>query len=235
MQRSEQINELAAALAKAQGEIKGAVKDSDNPFFKSKYADLASVWDSCRAALCKNGLSVAQCPHSETDEQGKYHLFIDTLLMHSSGQWLEQSFEIPLVKLDPQALGAATSYGRRYALAAMVGIYQEDADAEPAMKREPAAPKAASVAEVKPLPNADADWAVGIIEKTIRAIAADAGETYDTLKKPAAAFLKEEFGVSKRGDFGILKGGKLDDAVRGLWAAFGPKREPGMEPEEDSN
>ena len=60
MQTSEQINELAAALAKAQGEITGALKDSANPFFKSKYADLASCWDACRGPLSRNGLSVIQ-------------------------------------------------------------------------------------------------------------------------------------------------------------------------------
>jgi len=61
-EQSEQINELATALAKAQGKITGALKDSANPFYKSRYADLASVWDACRAALSENGLAVVQFP-----------------------------------------------------------------------------------------------------------------------------------------------------------------------------
>jgi hypothetical protein len=65
MTTSESINEIAAALAKAQSEMGGAVKDSANPFFKSKYADLSSVWDACRGPLTKNGLSVVQFPKTE--------------------------------------------------------------------------------------------------------------------------------------------------------------------------
>ncbi len=62
MTTSPEINELAAALAKAQGEMGGALKDSANPFFKSKYADLSSVWEACRAPLAKYGLSIVQIP-----------------------------------------------------------------------------------------------------------------------------------------------------------------------------
>src|SRR5271154_5901868 len=83
METSTDIGELATALAKAQGEITGALKDSANPFFKSKYADLASCWDACRLPLSKNGLSVVQAPG--TSDTATY---LTTILLHSSGQWM---------------------------------------------------------------------------------------------------------------------------------------------------
>ena len=85
MNTSEQINELAGALAKAQGTIKSAVKDAENPHFRSKYADLASVWDACRKALTDNGLSVIQAPRGVVTEMG-WTVEVETRLMHSSGQ-----------------------------------------------------------------------------------------------------------------------------------------------------
>lgn len=124
METSEQINELAAALAKAQGQIKGAVKDSTNPHFKSSYADLASVWDACRDALSENGIAVIQTPH--TDEASNCHVV--TMLTHASGQWVRDTFSLPPTKADPQGYGSAITYMRRYALAAIVGVAPEDDD-----------------------------------------------------------------------------------------------------------
>lgn len=121
--KSETINELAAALAKAQGQIKDAVKDSKNPFFKSSYADLSSTWTACRSALSSNGLSIAQV--IDTTEQG---MILTTTLMHSSGQWLSGNIAIVPVKADPQGIGSAITYMRRYALAAMVGVAPTDDD-----------------------------------------------------------------------------------------------------------
>ena len=118
------INELAKALALAQSEIGGAKKDSSNPFFKSKYADLESVWEACRSALTKNGLSVSQLVGS--DEKG---LNLTTMLLHSSGQSLTTTCSVPIAKQnDPQAAGSAITYFRRYQLAAIVGVYQTDDD-----------------------------------------------------------------------------------------------------------
>lgn len=128
--QSVEIKDLATALAKAQAEIKGAVKDASNPFFKSNYADLQSVWDACRLPLSKNGLSVAQT----TDIVGE-RLVLVTTLLHSSGQWIRGALPVEPVKRDPQGMGSAITYARRYALAAMVGIYQTDDDAEVAMDR----------------------------------------------------------------------------------------------------
>ena len=123
MQTSETINELASALAKAQGEITGALKDSSNPFFKSKYADLSSCWDACRSALSKNGLAVTQFP---TTEAGATCLV--TTLLHSSGQWMRSSLLVQPKDDSPQAMGSAITYARRYALTAVVGVAQVDDD-----------------------------------------------------------------------------------------------------------
>ena len=129
MNQSEQLNELAAALAKAQGQIEGAKKDSANPFFKSRYADLASVWEACRKPLSDNGLSIIQYP--EESENG---IAIETMMLHSSGQWVKSRYTMPVSKIDAQAVGSAITYGRRYALAAMVGIAPEDDDGNAAVK-----------------------------------------------------------------------------------------------------
>lgn len=128
---SEQINELAKALAKAQGEIKGAKKSSDNPFFKSKYADLSEVWEACRDALSKNDVAVTQIP--TVTSEGVFVL--ETMLLHSSGQWIRGVYPITPTKNDPQGVGSAITYARRYALAAMVGVAQEDDDGNAASNK----------------------------------------------------------------------------------------------------
>lgn len=125
MNQSEQINEIMGALAKAQGEMTHAVKDSSNPFFKSKYADLAGVWDACRVPLSKNGLAVTQI----VDQEGEKPILV-TLLGHQSGQWIRGVMQLPLQKLGPQEIGLCITYCRRYALASIVGVYQDDDDAE---------------------------------------------------------------------------------------------------------
>lgn len=128
MYQSEQINELFTALAKAQGQIKPAAKDSLNPHFRSKYADLGSVWEACREALASNGLSVIQT--LMYNETGAPNLV--TTLGHSSGQWMKSIMALPTQKTGPQELGSCLSYCRRYMLASMVGVYSDavDDDAE---------------------------------------------------------------------------------------------------------
>lgn len=133
MQTSEQINEFAAALAKAQGQIQGAVKDSTNPAFKSRYADLASVWDACRVALSLNGLAVVQGP--ALADRG---VSVTTRLLHSSGQWAESTLILPMDKATAQGAGSAITYARRYALAAMVGVAPDDDDDGNAASQQPA-------------------------------------------------------------------------------------------------
>ena len=121
--RSAQLNELFAALAKAQGEIGGAKKDSTNPHFKSSYADLASVRDVTQEPLSKNGLAVVQWPR--TVERG---VEVETILGHSSGQYMSGVLWMPLSKMDAHGVGSAITYGRRYALMAVTGVAPVDDD-----------------------------------------------------------------------------------------------------------
>lgn len=134
MNKSESIAALAAALAKAQGQIRGAVKDSSNPFFKSKYADLASVVEAIRAAFSANGLSYTQVVEpSEKDE-----VRVETVILHSSGEWFSCGIlALPVSKVDAQGYGSALTYARRYSLSAAVGVAPEDDDGNAAVKAAP--------------------------------------------------------------------------------------------------
>lgn len=123
MNKSETIGNLAKALSIVQSKLTPAVKDSKNPFFKSNYADLNSVWDACRRLLTENGLSVAQV--NQAAENG---VIVETVLMHESGEWISGEIFLPLVKNDPQGVGSAITYGRRYGLAAIVGIVADEDD-----------------------------------------------------------------------------------------------------------
>ena len=150
MLQSESVKELNTALAKAQGELFAAKKDSINPHFKSKYADLASVWEACREALSSNGLSVTQMP---AEFQNNIMTLV-TRLSHSSGEWLEQTMTCPVGKPDPQGIGSCLTYMRRYALAAVVGVYQDDDDANSASyapKERPATLTDDELAKIKVL------------------------------------------------------------------------------------
>jgi hypothetical protein len=108
----------------------GAKKDSTNPHFKTAYADLASVWDACRAPLANAGLSIVQLVSSDPT-----HAIIETILAHASGEWVSSTLAVPLTKSDAQGLGSAITYGRRYALAAIVGVCPADDDGEAAVAR----------------------------------------------------------------------------------------------------
>jgi len=121
--QSRDLNELFAALAKAQGDIEGAKKDSDNPHFKSKYADLASVWAAVRAPLAKNGLAVMQWPRTVGNG-----VEVETILAHASGQYMSDVFWVPCNKMDAHGLGSATTYARRFSLASILGVAPEDDD-----------------------------------------------------------------------------------------------------------
>ena len=121
---SEQTEALDDALAKVQGEIEAASKDSTNPQFAGrKYADLTSVWDACRAPLTKNGINVTQWPvHSDDDR-----LHIVTRVAHK-GQWMMAHFSMPVTQKTPQGYGSATTYAKRYTLSAALGIVADDDD-----------------------------------------------------------------------------------------------------------
>ena len=130
MNRSESIKEIAVAMNNAQAEMTAAKKDSKNPFFKSKYADLGSVILALKESFANNGLSFVQSPFMTDSGVG-----VDTLIMHTSGEWLEGTLSLPLDKPTPQGAGSAITYARRYALQSMVGIPSADDDAEFSMAR----------------------------------------------------------------------------------------------------
>ncbi len=123
MNKSESIKEIAAALSKAQGQLKNAKRDKLNPFFKKKYADLASLWDTCRPVLSTNGLSIVQGVSSN-----EMNVNISTLLMHNSGEWIESELILHAEKSTPQSMGSAITYGRRYSLSAMLGLVADEDD-----------------------------------------------------------------------------------------------------------
>jgi hypothetical protein len=132
MERSTEIDKIAAALAKAQANIKFAIKDSTNPHYRSKYSNLTSILEACRPALTENGLAVIQAPYTGTGNE----VGLETMLLHESGQFFSQRFSMPVPKFDPQGIGSAITYSRRYTLAAMVGVTpDDDDDAESAMLR----------------------------------------------------------------------------------------------------
>jgi len=124
---STNIDQLAGALVKCQQQLKPALKDSTNPFFKSKYADLGAVWEACREALGANGLAVVQLPGFENGVAQ-----LTTILVHISGQWVQGTAGAPLKTQDAQGVGSALTYLRRYGLAACVGVVTEDDDGEAA-------------------------------------------------------------------------------------------------------
>jgi len=151
MPRSDQINELAASLAVAQGAMSVAIKDSTNPHFRSKYADLSSVIDAVRPHLSANGICFVQEP---TTEAGM--VVVETTLYHKSGQWISSKLSVACKDLSPQPVGSATTYARRYTLMAICGIAPaEDDDGEAAQGRaqpQRPAPKPTPSPEPKPAP-----------------------------------------------------------------------------------
>jgi ERF superfamily len=117
--------------------MSNAAKDSSNPFFHSKYADLASIRDACMEDLNKNGIGVMQFPR-QSEVDGNVFVEVETLLMHESGEWFGDSLVLPVTPkydkdtkaeyVDAQAIGSAITYARRYALASMCGVAPEEDD-----------------------------------------------------------------------------------------------------------
>ena len=128
--KSDKIDKLAAALTKAQSEMKGAEKKSVNPFFNSGYADLHTVIESSFPHLTKHGLSVIQGNDSKPGE-----FFVTTMLLHESGQWIKSKLKMPIEKITAQSIGSTITYGRRYGLSAITGIAQYDDDGNAASNK----------------------------------------------------------------------------------------------------
>ena len=144
MNKSESITELAKALNKFQAECSGAKKDADNPFFGSKYANLEAVINCAKSALDNNGLAVSQFPLMDQGYAG-----VETILMHSSGEWISNTLLLACKKQDPQAMGSAITYARRYAYQSVLGIPSEDDDGEKSMSRNQAPVKQQAPAPVQ--------------------------------------------------------------------------------------
>ena len=123
MKTSEKIDLIAPALLAAQKEINNASKDAKNPHFRSSYASLGSVIEAIKEPCNKHGIVILQ-----TLAEGETGLHLSTRAIHSSGQWIEDTAFSPLPKADPQGVGSATTYLRRYSLAALLCITQEDDD-----------------------------------------------------------------------------------------------------------
>lgn len=134
MNQSESIAKLTTALLAAQLEFDPILKDKNNPFFKSKYADLESVVNATQPALQKNGLVVMQFPSSEVTPTG-VSVGVRTVLAHTSGEFISDTFTLPVAKQDAQTGAAATTYARRISRLAVLGIAAEDDDGNEASGR----------------------------------------------------------------------------------------------------
>lgn len=124
MKQSDQINEIAAALLAAQREIKNAPKTATNPHFKNTYVPLDEMIPVVKAALNAHGIVFVQ----GAEESNGDVLNLNTLLLHTSGQWIESTLTMRPARNDPQGIGSCITYARRYSLAAMCGVASEDDD-----------------------------------------------------------------------------------------------------------
>lgn len=186
-ERSATIGKLAAALSKAQAILEAAKKDANNPFFKSKYADLSSVWAAVRGPLTANELSILQEPSTDS---GK--IIVTTTLMHSSGEYVRSSLSMPVVKQDPQGYGSAVTYARRYALQSVMGIAPEDDDGNAAS--QPA--KVGARLEQKPsIQPQESEGAIGVFYYAITKLEGEKFIEASKLLAQAGAVCKNEWGT----------------------------------------
>jgi hypothetical protein len=137
MEHSESIAQIAAALIAAQGEMGSVRKTADNPFFKSKYADLAGAVEASRPVLAQHNLGVVQSADCDGDLA-----VVETMLVHASGEWFKSRTVLKPVKSDPQGMGSAVTYARRYSYMAIIGLAAEDDDGNAASRQGAKAPQA---------------------------------------------------------------------------------------------
>jgi hypothetical protein len=212
MTRSEQINELAGALTKAQRTMTGAKKDSLNPHFGKSYADLASVWDACREPLTLNGLSIVQSPRLVSAGENAWIVEVETTLLHTSGQFMTDTMAVPVARPDAQGVGSATTYARRYSLAAFVGVAPEDDDANEASR--PATNGHAAVSAPKQAE--PARGAGGSILATVSDVKDKSGKSKST-GKPYTKFVitadGKDYATFKREDAELAKSAKASGAT----------------------
>ena len=182
MNSSPSVKELATALAIVQGQLTFAKKDSKNPFFKSNYADLESVWEACRSLLSDNGLAIMQFPGDYVDG----NMTLTTVMTHSSGEWVAQNMSLPVSKPDAQGAGSAITYMRRYALAAIVGVVQADDDGNSAsIKATVVADKATAITPQQ----------ISSINALIEQTGSDEAKLLAFFKKPSVTLLDRNQGI----------------------------------------
>lgn len=185
--------EFAKALVKVQGTIEGAKKDKRNPGFNSKYADLSACWDACREALQENDIAVIQMPVRGPEK----HVSLATSLIYGpTGEQIGDVYDIPLKDpTNPQALGSALTYGRRYALCAVIGICPEDDDGNAAAAKSPAAKKPSNPATEAGL---KAEFAKATTDEQRKAVYQKA-KTSDVAEPARTLMLAEFADVIKKG------------------------------------
>lgn len=233
MKTSDSVVAIAKALLSAQRSIKFAQTDAANPYFKSKYADLPTVIDAIKPQLNANEIVYIQTP--SPSESGT--LALTTRLLHVSGEWIEDTAIVPLPKADPQGYGSAMTYARRYSLASITGLYQDDDDGNAASvggKQSVQMPRAKSTVQVPAVgvPSGDKEIefvespAVEKVQKALSGKASDkqramifakcksAGITEDELR----SFLREKWKIESTKD---LSWKNIDDVLAWI-KAFSP-------------
>lgn len=224
MEHSDTIGAIAGALAKAQAEIQHAAKDATNPHFQSNYADLASVWEACRAQLSKNAVAVTQAPEADGNK-----VTVTTILLHASGEWLRSALTMTARDASPQSIGSAITYGRRYGLASMVGVAPDDDDGEAAQPRKGDKPAARTDSAPRPqaakangtdAPTTGPDRVISEAQqKRFFAISREKEWTKDDVKK-----LLGKYGYASSKDIRVADYNKLVESL-----------ETGVEPEDDDD
>lgn len=172
MKKSDSISALVKALLIAQGNMGEVRKNATNPAFRSKYADLAAVVEAVMPALQSAGIAVIQSPSCVFDDGGAI-VTVETMFAHESGEWISSELAVRPTKIDPQAVGSAITYGRRYALLSLAGVAPEDDDGNiasaPIEKEKPKnngkftpAPPVPAKANTPPARSSEREWAPAI-------------------------------------------------------------------------
>ena len=210
MNKSESITNLVGALTAFQGKMIAVKKDATNPFYQSRYATLDTIWESIRKPLSENGLSVAQTMGLTPDGKS----VLETTLYHTSGEWISGTQLVNPVKDDPQSLGSAISYARRYSLSALLGIVaDEDDDANIATKpeaktKQPETTKAPVSSTVEIPQKSEPSISVAQTKK-IYASAKEMGITLDQAK----AYLKQVFQKSSTKELTVSEASRLIEDI----------------------
>jgi hypothetical protein len=206
MTTSESINEIATALAKAQAEIQNVTKDAKNPHFKSDYATLDAVTDTVRPVFSKHGLAVMQMPTFAVGDDGGNVVTVETLITHSSGQWIRGVSAAPIQKPDPQGVGSATTYLRRYSLAAIAAIAQTDDDGNAASSHGTGAASSSKPSAVPAKPAKYDEWRDALTAAADNGTAALKETWQGTKDRPVMPSFRNYFNATeKEGTLDALK------------------------------